>query len=261
MKTWLATQARALTGNWTGDPLLRRPALSPLSHSNQGCSIPLCEIISDWLDFCQLKIPWLTPIFATGGRFSKVGFGGDGLLGFQCREELLANQKWDGSNPQKWDGSNPQHAVASWLYSIYYHPCWQWLVGIQVAAVERYGTDSGLRLVVFSGSFWDTGWRWDDVVGTWQGASHRLCSALLQRASLEVSFFKDFMGKGGRKRGRQTLMWERNIDGCLSYVPQPGTEPATQAYALTMNQTGNLLLWGTMPNQLRHTSQGHLLEL
>ena len=35
--TWSATQARALNGNQTGDLLLRRPALNPLSHTSQGC--------------------------------------------------------------------------------------------------------------------------------------------------------------------------------------------------------------------------------
>ena len=34
----LATQMCALTGNWTNDPLVRRPALNPLSHTNQGRS-------------------------------------------------------------------------------------------------------------------------------------------------------------------------------------------------------------------------------
>ena len=34
--TWPATQAYALTGNATGSPLVRRPALNPLSHTNQG---------------------------------------------------------------------------------------------------------------------------------------------------------------------------------------------------------------------------------
>ena len=33
--TWPATQARALTGNRTGDLLVLRPAFSPLSHANQ----------------------------------------------------------------------------------------------------------------------------------------------------------------------------------------------------------------------------------
>ena len=34
--TWPATQACALTGNRTRDPLVRRPALNPLSHTSQG---------------------------------------------------------------------------------------------------------------------------------------------------------------------------------------------------------------------------------
>ena len=34
--TWPATQACALTGNQTGDLLVRRPALNPLSHTSQG---------------------------------------------------------------------------------------------------------------------------------------------------------------------------------------------------------------------------------
>ena len=57
---------------------------------------------------------------------------------------------------------------------------------------------------------------------------------------------------------------ERNIDarqkhwlaGCLSYVPQTGTEPITQASALTGNWTSNLSLCRAMPNQLSNTSQG-----
>ena len=34
--TWPTTQACALTGNQTGDPLVRRPTLNPLSYSSQG---------------------------------------------------------------------------------------------------------------------------------------------------------------------------------------------------------------------------------
>ena len=34
--TWPATQASALTGNRTGDPLVHRPAPNPLSHISQG---------------------------------------------------------------------------------------------------------------------------------------------------------------------------------------------------------------------------------
>ena len=33
---WLTTQACALTGNQTGDPLVHRPVLNPLSHASQG---------------------------------------------------------------------------------------------------------------------------------------------------------------------------------------------------------------------------------
>ena len=34
--TWPETQARALTGNRTGNPLVHRPALNPLSYTSQG---------------------------------------------------------------------------------------------------------------------------------------------------------------------------------------------------------------------------------
>ena len=34
--TWTATQACALTGNQTGDPLVHRQALNPASHTSQG---------------------------------------------------------------------------------------------------------------------------------------------------------------------------------------------------------------------------------
>ena len=37
--TWPATQAPALTGNRTRDPLGCRPALSPLSHTSQGQAV------------------------------------------------------------------------------------------------------------------------------------------------------------------------------------------------------------------------------
>ena len=34
--TWPTTQAYAVTGNQTGDPLAHRPAVNPLSHISQG---------------------------------------------------------------------------------------------------------------------------------------------------------------------------------------------------------------------------------
>ena len=36
MRTWPATQAFALTGNLTGDPLVCRLVFSPLSHTSKG---------------------------------------------------------------------------------------------------------------------------------------------------------------------------------------------------------------------------------
>ena len=36
LETWPATQACALTWGRTGNPLLRRPVLNPLSHTSQG---------------------------------------------------------------------------------------------------------------------------------------------------------------------------------------------------------------------------------
>ena len=36
LETWPATQACALTGNQTGDPLVCRPTLNPRSHTSQG---------------------------------------------------------------------------------------------------------------------------------------------------------------------------------------------------------------------------------
>ena len=50
--TWPPIQARAQTGNWTGDPLVRRPALNPLSHSSQGCLLSLKEVCLLFFESC-----------------------------------------------------------------------------------------------------------------------------------------------------------------------------------------------------------------
>ena len=42
--TWPTTQARALTGNRTSDPLVRRPALNPLSHTTRGRHLSLWRV-------------------------------------------------------------------------------------------------------------------------------------------------------------------------------------------------------------------------
>ena len=49
---------------------------------------------------------------------------------------------------------------------------------------------------------------------------------------------------------------ERNIDLLPLAHPQLGTWPATQACALTGNQTSNLLVLELVLNPLSHTSQG-----
>ena len=55
--TWPSTQACALAGNQTCDPLVRRPALNPLSHTSQG-----------WVFFFKGTLPGFT--FSMGGTSS-----------------------------------------------------------------------------------------------------------------------------------------------------------------------------------------------
>ena len=66
-----------------------------------------------------------------------------------------------------------------------------------------------------------------------------------------IHFYREEQG------GRETSMYERNIDQLtLEPAPdRPGTDPETQACALTKNWTGDLLFCRMMPNQLNHTSQ------
>ena len=81
-------------------------------------------------------------------------------------------------------------------------------------------------------------------------------------------FFKRFYLFIFRERGREReregekhrCKRETSI-GCLSYAPQPGTDPATQACALTRNETCNLLLFRIMSNPLIHAGQGQILTL
>ena len=56
-------------------------------------------------------------------------------------------------------------------------------------------------------------------------------------------------------------MWERNIYRLPPCAPQPGTEPTTEACALSGNWTGDLSLCGTTPNQLSHSGKGHKATL
>ena len=74
------------------------------------------------------------------------------------------------------------------------------------------------------------------------------------------SFFKRFYVLIFRQKGREG---EREGEMCLSHIdwppyahPQPGYWPATQAFALTGNQTGDLLVHRPVLNPLSHISQG-----
>ena len=55
--TWPATQAYALTGNPTSDPLVCKPALSPLYHTNQGENLIFndCFMSYQWMYYCLLN--------------------------------------------------------------------------------------------------------------------------------------------------------------------------------------------------------------
>ena len=64
-------------------------------------------------------------------------------------------------------------------------------------------------------------------------------------------FFRE-KGREGEREGKKHLLF-------ASRMPQLGTWPATQACAVTGNQTGNLLVCRLMLNPLSHTSQGRML--
>ena len=73
-----------------------------------------------------------------------------------------------------------------------------------------------------------------------------------------TGFFKDFiylfLEKGeGKEKERESNI---NVAGCLSCAPPHGTWPATQACALTGNQTRNPLVCRPLLNQLSYASQG-----
>ena len=53
--TWLATRARALTGNRTSNPVVPRPELHPPSHTSQDCSLLITPVLAQ----CHLQRgPW-----------------------------------------------------------------------------------------------------------------------------------------------------------------------------------------------------------
>ena len=71
---------------------------------------------------------------------------------------------------------------------------------------------------------------------------------------LRFRFYFVERGEGGRKRRRETSMWERYIHLLPLPHPQPGSQPAAQACALTRIKP-------TTPNPRSHTGQAGLNQL
>ena len=78
-----------------------------------------------------------------------------------------------------------------------------------------------------------------------------LCTPLrIYSAVCSAFFFKDFVHlflvrREGREKEEEKHRCERETSiGCLSYASCVGTKPATQACALTQNQTGDFLFCG-----------------
>ena len=63
---------------------------------------------------------------------------------------------------------------------------------------------------------------------------------------LYFTFFKreGERGREGEREGEKHQCERKTLISYLSYIPWPGTEPATKAYAPSGNRTGNLSLWG-----------------
>ena len=73
---------------------------------------------------------------------------------------------------------------------------------------------------------------------------------------LFIYFYRE--GKGRRKKGRQMSVCKRYVDWLPLLCPQLGTWLATQACALTGNQTGDLLVNRQVLSPLSHISQGRM---
>ena len=54
--------------------------------------------------------------------------------------------------------------------------------------------------------------------------------------------------RGGRKRGRETSMCNRNTHWLSLTRPQPGAPPVTQACVLTLNQTATFRFFAIFKN-------------
>ena len=58
--TWVATQACAMTGNRTGDPLVHGLVLNPLSHTSQGKSSDSCQPTIDTIIQATITHAWIS---------------------------------------------------------------------------------------------------------------------------------------------------------------------------------------------------------
>ena len=84
--TWLVNQACALTGNWTGDPLVRRPALNPLSYTSQGKNRKFWNLV---ITGCEVQKVQRKGVRSCGGV--KMGLAKQLNLGFQHMLNIVLN--------------------------------------------------------------------------------------------------------------------------------------------------------------------------
>ena len=102
--TQLATQACALTGNWTSDPLVHRPVLSPLSHTSQGCSVFLKKVMILWISHCWQEAAYY--IFKQSGSYPKyTNYSGSSKylhsVGHAALYHILWQNRQKGDNDKK----------------------------------------------------------------------------------------------------------------------------------------------------------------
>ena len=73
-----------------------------------------------------------------------------------------------------------------------------------------------------------------------------------------LGFIYLFLERGREEERERNMVVRETTIGCLLSVPLLGTEPATQACALTGNQTSDPSLGRTTLNRLSHAGQGVL---
>ena len=68
---------------------------------------------------------------------------------------------------------------------------------------------------------------------------------------------REKLGKGQRRRGRETLMWERYINQLSLKCSRLGDPTCSPGMCPDGNRASDLLLCGMTPSQQSHTGQGH----